>query len=208
MIAPHHPRSAQAGVTLIETLVALFVIALMATAGAVMTNQSLRGARAVETRGDAASEMSIALGILSADLAAYTGRTSEDASVNEGAFAFAGHAPRHDGRLMVFVRNGWDNPLGAARSDLQRIEYLFSGGNLIRRSWAAPDPVAATPMVEETLLTGLQNVEARFGRAETWQSDWQVAGTGNDPAPQKVELTFTFAPDDTLTARYLIGAGA
>lgn len=203
------PRgNSQAGVTLIETLVALFVIALMATAGAVMTNQSLRGARAVETRGDAASEMSIALGILSADLAAYTGRSSEDAASTEGPLAFSGHPPRHDGRLMVFVRNGWDNPLGETRSDLQRVEYLFSNGALIRRSWAAPDPVPATPMVEEVLLTGLQSVEARFGRAETWQEDWRVAGTGDDPAPQKVELTFTFAPDDTLTARYLIGAGA
>lgn len=208
MSAPRHPRRSQAGVTLVETLIALFVIALMAAAGAVMTNQSLRGARAVETRGDAASEMSIALGILSADLAAYTGRPSGDAASTDGPLAFSGHPPRHDGRLMVFVRNGWDNPLGEIRSDLQRVEYLFSNGALIRRSWAAPDPVAATPMVEETLLTGLQSVEARFGRAETWQDDWRVTGAGDDPAPQKVELTFTFAPDDTLTARYLIGAGA
>lgn len=201
-------RNSQAGVTLIETLVALFVIALMATAGAVMTNQSLRGARAVETRGDAASEMSIALGILSADLAAYTGRPSADAASTEGPLAFSGHPPRQDGRLMVFVRSGWDNPLGETRSDLQRVEYLFSNGELIRRSWAAPDPVAATPMVEEVLLTGLQSVEARFGRAETWQDAWRVTGAGNEPTAQKVELTFTFAPDDRLTVRYLIGAGA
>jgi len=201
------PLRSQAGVTLIETLVALFVIALVATAGAVMTSQSLRGTRAVETRGAEASELSVALGIISADLAAYTGRASEDASLTEGAFAFAGHAPRFDGRIMVFVRNGWGNPLGHTRSDLQRIEYLFADGALIRRSWSSPDPVPATRMVEEILLSGLQNIEARFGRAGTWQSDWLVTGSGEEPTPQKVELIVTFAQDDTLTARYLIGAG-
>lgn len=201
------PLRSQAGVTLIETLVALFVIALMATAGAVMTSQALRGARAVETRGAQASELSVALGILSADLAAYTGRASEDASRTQGALAFAGHGPRFDGRIMVFVRNGWDNPSGHARSDLQRVEYLFADGALIRRSWSSPDPVPATRMVEETLLSGLQDMEARFGRAGTWKSDWTVAGPGEEPTPQTVELTLTFAPDDTLTARYLIGAG-
>lgn len=135
------------------------------------------------------------------------GRASEDASLTEGALAFAGHAPRFDGRIMLFVRNGWDNPLGHTRSDLQRIEYVFVDGALIRRSWSSPDPVPATRMVEETLLSGLQNIEARFGRAGTWQSDWLVTRSGAEPTPQKVELTLTFAPDDTLTARYLIGAG-
>ena len=197
----------ESGVTLVETLVALFVIALMATAGAVMTGQALRGARAVETRGAEASRMAIALGMISADLAAYSGRTSQDAALTEPATAFAGHAPRFDGRLMLFVRNGWENPEAQARSDLQRVEYLVKDGALIRRSWAAPDPGPETRVAEETLLSGLAGVEARFGRGDVWRSEWLVSGSQGGPPPQKVELTFTFAADDTLTARYLIGAG-
>lgn len=207
MTQPLERRATQSGVTLVETLVALFVIALMATAGAVVTSQSLKGARIVEARGAAASEVSVALGLLSADLAAYTGRTSQDASLSEPAHAFAGHGPRHDGRLMVFVRNGWDNPRGAHRSDLQRIEYLLEDGVLIRRSWSAPDPGPATPMVEERLLSRLERLQARFGRGDTWASEWLQTGSTGQAAPQKVELTFTFGPEDTLVTRYLIGAG-
>ncbi len=207
MTEPDGPRCAQSGVTLVETLVALFVIAMMATAGAVMTSQSLQGARKVDARGAAASQLSIALGLIASDLAAYTGRTSQDASLSEPALAFAGHAPRSDGRLMLFVRNGWDNPEGAVRSDLQRIEYLVEGGALIRRSWAAPDPGPATPMVEERLVTGLDNLEARFGREETWTTEWLLIEGRNQPAPHKVELTFTFGPGDVLVAKYLIGSG-
>ncbi|MDP3459470.1 MAG: type II secretion system minor pseudopilin GspJ, partial [Hyphomonas sp.] len=203
---PIENRSAQSGVTLIETLVALFVIAMMATAGAVMTSQSLQGARKVDARGAAASELSVALGLVASDLAAYTGRTSQDASLSEPAYAFTGHGPRFDGRLMLFVRNGWDNPEGVLRSDLQRIEYLIESGALIRRSWSAPDPGPATPMVEERLVTGLENLEARFGREDTWASEWMLIEGRNQPAPQKVELTFTFGPGDVLVARYLIGS--
>lgn len=200
-------RCSESGVTLMETLVALFVIAMMAAAGAVMTSQSLRGARNVESRGAAVSELSVALGLIGSDLAAYTGRTSQDSALSEPALAFAGHAPRFDGRLMVFVRNGWDNPGGALRSDLQRVEYRFEDGVLIRRSWAAPDPAPATPAIDEPLLSGLQRVDARFGREDTWAGEWLSANDGVQAPPQKVELTFTFAPGDTLVARYLIGAG-
>jgi general secretion pathway protein J len=200
-------NGAQAGVTLIETLVALFVIALMATAGAIMTSQTIRGARAVEMRGAAASEVSAALATLSADLAAYAGRASQDASVTEAATLFEGFAPRHDGRLLVFVRNGWPNPAGDARSDLQRVEYIFSGGALIRRSWASPDPGPATRSVDQILLDGIERIEMQFGRGDIWRSEWVTLLTDDDGTPQKAELTLVFSKDDMLTARYLIGGG-
>jgi len=201
------PNSPESGVTLIETLIALFVIALMASAGAVMTGQTLRGARMVETRGAESGALAIALNTLSADLAAYTGRLSQDATLTDPATVFAGHAPRADGRVMLFVRNGWANPSGAARSDLQRVEYRFENGALIRRSWLAPDPGPATPIVEEVLLSGLASLEVRFGRDDSWRSDWLTEGGELSVAPHKAELTLTFAEGDVLTVRYLIGAG-
>jgi len=207
MKAPCPSRRRQSGVTLIETLIALFVIALMASAGALMTSQTLRGARAIETRGAVTGELAGALNTLSADLAAYTGRPSQDAALTQPASIFAGHAPRADGRVMVFVRNGWANPGDDLRSDLQRVEYILEDGALIRRSWFAPDPGPATRRVDETLLTGIERLDARYGRADTWRSEWLTGAASQDPAPQKAEFTFTFARDDALTVRYLIGAG-
>lgn len=197
----------QSGVSLIETVVALFVIALMATAGAVMTNQSLRGARAVETRGDAAAELSTALSTISGDLGAFIPRMSQDPSLSEPAAMFAGYAPRHDGRIMVFVRNGWPNPKGDPRSDLQRVEYIFQNSSLIRRSWAAADPGPTTQSVDEILIDGIEKIEARFGRADTWRTEWVVNGGESGTLPQKVEFKITFSDSDSLTTRYLIGAG-
>ena len=98
--------SFESGVTLVETLIALFVISMIAVAGAVMTRQALAGAQAVETRGAESNQLATALAMLSSDLGAFTGRASQDSTLADPATAFEGYAPRHDGRLMVFVRNG------------------------------------------------------------------------------------------------------
>lgn len=201
------PRSRQSGVTLIETLVALFVIALMATAGAVMTAQSVRGAQAVEAKGTDARELAAALGLMADDLAAAQSRPFQLPGQTDGPALFEGYAPRHDGRLMQFVRNGWANPEGAVRSDLQLVEYTFEQGALIRRSWAAPDPGAATMRVEQTLISGLTSVDARYGRAGAWQPEWTLLPAGEAPGPQKAEVVLTFAERGQLRAKFLIGAG-
>lgn len=201
------PMASESGVTLIETLVALFVIALMATAGALMTVQSLRGARSVEAKGDAATQLSIAAGRIRDDLAAFVPRTSRDAADIESPALFSGYPPRHDGRMMVFVRNGWGNPAGDVRSGLQRVEYLFEKGRLIRRSWAAADPGPQTRSYDDLLLVGLESVEARYGRGDTWSSEWINTPDAAQPLPQKVELTLRFKERDVVTLRLLLGAG-
>lgn len=205
MVAQH---TSQRGVTLIETLIALFVIALMATAGAVMTGQSLRGARAIDAKGDAATNLSIAIGMIRDDLAAHVPRASRDPGLIDTPAFFEGYAPRHDGKVLAFVRNGWANPAGEARSGLQRIEYHFSGGQLVRRSWAAADPVPGSRTAEVILLDGISSIEVRFGREDTWSTEWlNLAGT-DLPLPQKAEFTLTFAAGDELNLRVLVGNGA
>lgn len=200
--------SPQQGVTLIETLVALFVIALMATAGAIMTGQSLRGARAVEERGASATDLSIATGMITNDLAAFVARSSQDPDLIEPPALFEGYAPRRDGRVMVFVRNGWSNPSDAARGDLQRVEYQFSEGQLVRRSRATADPSPGTAMAEMVLAEGVTDLDVRFGRGDTWQSEWIVLPGRGTPLPQKAEFILTFAAGDKLTFRVLVGGGA
>lgn len=198
----------ESGVTLVETLIALFVIALMASAGAVMTTQSLTGARSVETRGDKAAELTTALSMISADLGALMVRPSQDANQSAPPYLFEGYAPRYDGRIMVFVRNGWPNPKDEARSDLQRVEYVLENGLLIRRSWAAADPAQSTQTVDLVLLTGVETLEVRFGRGDAWQSEWLVPVADSVTLPQKAELKIGFSQDDILSARFLIGAGS
>ena len=200
------PATSQSGISLVETMIALFVVALLATAGGMMLTQSLRGARLVEERGASAQEIQTALSILRDDFAAFVDRPSRADTTSELPARFEGQPVRFDGRIVAFVRNGWANPAGDPRSDLQRVEYQFVDGALIRRSWSAPDTGPGTAIAEQKLLAGLETVTVRYGREQGWKPDWIVTAAAKDaPFPDKVELTFSFGEEDTLTALFRVG---
>lgn len=200
------PASPQSGISLMETLIALFVVALLATAGGVMLTQSLRGTRLIEDRGDRARELQTALAVLRDDFATFVDRPSRADGNSDVPTRFEGQSIRFDGRIVTFVRNGWSNPSDLPRGDLQRVEYRFDNGALIRRSWSAPDAGPSTAVAEQTLLSGLEDISVQYGREQSWKPDWIVpAGMTDAPFPDKIEMAFTFGEDDTLTAKFRIG---
>ena len=67
-------RQTDAGFTLIETLVALGVTAMLATAGTLMMLQTLQGSRAIDTRMEQVRQLEAANGLLRADFSEMTKR--------------------------------------------------------------------------------------------------------------------------------------
>lgn len=198
--------SPQSGISLMETLIALFVVALLATAGGVMLTQSLRGTRLIEVRGNDARELQTALAVLRDDFAAFVDRPNRADASSDLPTRFEGQPIRYDGRIMTFVRNGWSNPADLPRSDLQRVEYQFDNGALIRRSWSAPDAGPGTAVAEQIVLSGLEDISVQYGREQIWKPDWIVPASMVDaPLPDKIQLVFTFGEGDTLTAKFRLG---
>lgn len=200
-------RAAEAGVTLVEMLIALFLIAIMATAGAVMLTQSLRGTQMVDSRGSDANRVQSMLLVIRNDLAAFANRPSRPDGAPGPATRFEGYPVRFDGQILTLVRNGWAKPDETQlRSDLQRVEYRFQDGNLVRRSWSAPDAGPGTLVAEQQLMSNLETISVRYGKAQVWQDDWIVPAASTDtPLPDKVEFTFEFSEGDALTAKFLVG---
>ncbi|WP_213271840.1 type II secretion system minor pseudopilin GspJ [Hyphomonas sp.] len=199
-------RSAQSGISLMETLIALFVVALLATAGGIMLTQTLRGTRLLEERGTAATRLQSAMSILRDDFSSFVDRASRTDGTSELPSRFYGQPVRSADRVVTFVRNSWSNPGDLPRSDLQRLEYRFEDGALIRRSWSAPDTAPGTIVSDQVLLTGLDEMSVRYGRERTWKTDWIVAaGSTETEFPDKVEFVFTFAEDDTMRAVFRLG---
>jgi general secretion pathway protein J len=200
------PCSRQSGISLMETMIALFVVALLATAGGIMLTQTLRGTRLVEERGEAATNLQSAVSIMRDDFASFVDRSSRTDATSAPPSRFYGQPVRSADRIMTFVRNGWSNPGEMQRSDLQRLEYRFEEGALIRRSWSAPDTAPGTAVSDQVLLTGLEDIFVRYGRERNWKTDWVVAEGGTETEfPDKVELTFAFGDDDTLRAVFRLG---
>lgn len=199
-------KNSESGITLVETLISLFIIGILTTSGGVILLQSLRGTKAIEARSADVANMDIAIARIRDDLASTTRRASLDPESTRGALLFEGYNVRFDGRIVAFVRNGWSNPGGrAARGDLQRLEYTFEDGALYRRSWAAVDTTAGTEIAEERLIAGLDEIEVKYGREDLWQPEWIIPASSLDPLPDKVEMVFRFEGGDVLVARFLTG---
>lgn len=199
--------NAQSGITLIETLIAIFLVALMATSGGIMLIQAIRGARVVEERGTEARELQAALSLLREDLSAYAHRSSRADGAQGPSFYLEAPASMSEGPFLTFVRNGWANPGNhTPRGDLQRVQYRFEQGTLIRRSWSAPDIAPGTPFSDQPLLSGLESIGVRYGLEEDWKNGWTVSElNSDDPLPDKIELSLQFSREDTLTARFRLG---
>lgn len=203
MIPPAKP---QAGISLVETMIALFVIALLAAAGGTMLTQSLRGARVVEDRSAHSKDLLIALAVVRDDFAAFVDRPSRNDASGGFPLRFEGKPVRDDAAIVSFIRNGWPNPDAQPRGDLQRVEYVYRDGDFIRRSWSAPDPGPGTAVSEQALLSGIERMSVRYGQSKEWKSDWVVVSDAqNRLFPDKVEFVFSFAEDDAITAKFRLG---
>jgi len=197
--------SASAGFTLVETLVALAVTAMLATSGTMLMLQTLQGSEAVDERMASARELIATNGLMRADFNLVTKRASRGADGFTPPLGFTGGTPRGDGDLMRFVRAGWSDPTGTdLRSDLQLVSYRFEDGAVIRTAWLRPDPVPDTPRVERVMVEGVIDLNIRFRKAGKWEDVWP--GTVDGAHPDFVELVLSFSTEDQLTLAYSVGA--
>ena len=116
----------------------------------------------------------------------------------------------NDGSDMVLVlnRRGWHNPLGAVRSELQRVYYRFDGQTLFRGYWEAFDRVDGSDSRERPLMDEVKELRVRALPAEpssnlerNWQVNWP-AGDELDQLPAALEITLETTTMGTFTRIY------
>lgn len=89
--------------------------------------------------------------------------------------------------LLRFTRNGWVNPLGQARSELQAVGYRYSDGVLYRHYGALLNRETSGDerVREQTLLSGVKGIELRYF-SQQWLDVWPAGSSG---LPQAIEVT-------------------
>lgn len=198
------------GFSLIETLVALFVIAMISTAAGSMLLDTLRASSRVDASAEAIRRIEVANGLIRADLAAMTRRASTGPDSYLPAVGPTGNDGRRDGLVLAFVRGGWSDFASeeVLRSDLMRIEYRREEGKLIRRAYTAPDPATRTLMVERVLFDDLTDLRLRYHADGSWSNEWVTPADREAPLlPDLIEMTVTFQDGRTLGQKMLAGGG-
>ncbi len=184
------------GFTLIELLLALALSALVGLLAHTALSVALGAAEGQRRAVQDLQALQQALDWLERDLMQAVPRPVTDArGVLLPALA-GGDDPR---QLLQLTRDGWDNPRGEARAELQRVHYrLDPQGRLWRRYWRRLDAPDAAGQVEMLLLDGVSAVQlafldggslhaARSALGGEWRERWPLAV--DDTLPLAVMVT-------------------
>lgn len=192
----------ESGFTLIELMVALSIFALIAAAGVSLLGYSIGAQAAAGERLDDAAAIRRVGALLASDLAQAAPRISRDAEGRRQA-AFLGGTGAPEEPALAFVRRGWSNEDGEARSSLQKVEYRLIDGALTRRIWPMVD--GAEPMPPSTLLRGVRSLSLRYRIGGEWRERWDSKRPG--ALPQAVELVADIERSGAIRQLFLVGTG-
>lgn len=198
--------SSQFGFTLVEMLVALFILGLVASAGAGLLMGATQAGQQVRDQEARVRQLDIAGALIRNDITAMTARAVQTDNGFGEAINLLGESAPSASPLLQFVRGGWLNPTGASRSHLQAVTYRLVDGTLVRAARLRPDGTAATPVSERALLRDVARVEAGFMRGGEWSSEWNTSRrTSADILPDLIRLQVIFETGETFTITSLTG---
>lgn len=196
-------RSAQQGFTLVELLVALSIFALLSAAGVMLLGNAVSAQGQVAQRLEEQGGMQRIVSLLDQDMAQALPRISRTDS-GLLAPAFYSRTPSDSEPMLQFVRGGWINPDGAARPDVQKVEYWLREGRLERRGYPLVDGAAGGEPA--TLVDNVESIEMAFREARgEWIERWQ----GERPLAMPVAMRIVIARRGAapLTLLFRVGTG-
>lgn len=196
----------QKGFTLIEILIALLIFAIVAVMATVGLSAVLKARERSNIQMQNMQQMQLALLVMQQDISQTVARPIIDNTGNQlPAFLERAH-------YIEFTRAGYINPLMILnRSTLQRVAYIFTNHQLIRRTWPVLDRAPETQPSDRVLLNNLQNVNFAFLTSNKQFSQiWPAATTNgqntNTQLPNGIKIDFYFNKMGTLTYLFLIPA--
>lgn len=152
-------RQGDAGFTLVEMLIALLIFSLISVGSMAALTGALRGKAQIKTRMDAAAARDTARALILADMDQLILYPARDPQGTPEQYQLVGG----DDNLIAFTRAGRANP-GALepRGALQRVEYRFQDGAVIRRALASANPAPDVAVIERVLYDDVQSAEMKF----------------------------------------------
>ncbi|WP_404362931.1 type II secretion system minor pseudopilin GspJ [Marinobacter sp.] len=90
---------------------------------------------------------------------------------------------RDEAYVFTLTRQGWRNPLGHKRSELQRSAWEYTGDELHRRYWVSVDRGQEEGSQNVRLLENVDAFTVRFlDRERNWTENWPPDNEGGPPA--------------------------
>jgi len=176
-------KQKQKGFTLLELLVAMVIFSLMSVLAYGGLSNVITGNEVIATQEQRLKELQRTMMFLERDIRQLVPRPRNTGFNQTKAKSFD-YGLDSDG-LMEFTRAGNPNPIGLARSSLQRVRYDLEEKMLIRKSWALVDHIDLEP-TSMNLLKDVESLELRLlDKKNEWQENWQQ----EKEIPKAIEIT-------------------
>ncbi|MFP4615518.1 MAG: type II secretion system minor pseudopilin GspJ [Thiohalorhabdus sp.] len=196
----------EAGMTLLEVLIALAVFALVAAAGFTAVSQGLQTEEELQETRAFWERLGSVLSLMRRDLDQVRDRPPRSPDEAwEMSFEGSESGEAMEGRagedtLFRFVRGGSTSFRDGPASPYRRVAYRLQEGELTRLTWSRLDAPASLEPREASLLEGVEEVAIRYmndpgpdGENPDWATVWPPEGTADDAGlPRAVEITLEF----------------
>ena len=141
------------GFTLLELVVALGVFAVIGLISAQLLSHSITVTDKVLERSAHLIEIQRAVSTIQRDIEQHAGR-----SIRNRLGDFEQSIELRSDTELELTRNGWSNPLGQHRSNLQRVSFHVVGDELVRRFWYVLDRPTDPISRDQVLLSGVSSL--------------------------------------------------
>lgn len=191
-------KAGQCGFTLVELLVAMAVLAVLASVSFRGLSSILEAEAHVQSETRRWNDVAVALAHMSRDLSLAVPRTVRDNAGHARAAIVIGGQPDGTQGLLQLTRLG-DGDGASSQGDLRRIEYRLRAGTLEYLVWPAPDQAPGAAPSVSPVLENVAGLELRaLGQDGTWSSVWP-AGQQASVLPRALEARIQLASGERIT---------
>lgn len=184
-----------AGFTLLELIVALSIFAVVSVLAYGGLKTVLDARDHAEKQAARLAKLQTGFMLISRDVEQAVSRAVRD-PLGTGFYpAMRGRADVSKGSELEFTREGYRNPTGQPRSNMQRVGYGLKERDLVRLTWPVLDRVQASEPKGAVIFNDVQEFEVRYLDAEgAWHNEWATApeataGKPNVLLPVAMEIT-------------------
>jgi general secretion pathway protein J len=185
------------GFTLIELMVAILILAIMATMAYGAIQNAVNNREVLQGNEKRLLEVQTTMRVMAQDFVQLVPRPVRQPVGDGWLPALSGQAEGTP--IVTFTRGGWANPAGIQRPTLQRVAYVFENNTLRREHWAVLDATLASQTVKRELVKQLRSVQFRYMDAgRQWREVWPVPGVPVPGALPGEDLSRPIAIEVTL----------